>query len=184
MLEAPTEREASWGTSQSVPVTNADNISILYEEPNPQNPAVKRHYIGTWDQKNFALVAYHSDDHGTDLQVDRSDNYDNIQNGHLPQKLGFTGHFKDVWTQNNQIFFTEKMPSQGSKDPSVLQYCMYSGSGYYYIDNIDANSALMDLNFPPYTYTTFAPKPYLQRLFAYISFVSIHGHKRDMLTKF
>ncbi|GET41436.1 TcdA/TcdB pore-forming domain-containing protein [Microseira wollei] len=125
------------GILESVPLTNGDNIGILYKESNYQ-------YTGTWDPSNFALVAYHSDSRGTDLQVDRSDNYDNIREGHLPQKLGFSGQFEKVWTENNQIFFTEKMPQQGSEKPSVLQYCMYSGSGFYYIDAIDASRTLMD----------------------------------------
>ncbi len=129
--------ERGLGILETVPLINADNIAIIYEDSGKQ-------YTGTWDPNNFALVAYCSDANGTDMQVDRNDNYDNIRETDVPQKLSFRGHFENVWTENNQIFFTEKMPQQGSQKPTVLQYCMYSGSGFYYIDAIDANSTLID----------------------------------------
>lgn len=129
------------GILESIPLREDEQIGIIYQDSSSKN-----YYQGAWDSENCSLVAYFPDDRGTYLQVERNDKYDETlrQSRNKRQKLGFKGSFENVWTKNNQIFFTEKMPQQGTEKPTVLQYCMYSGSGFYYIDAIDANPTLMD----------------------------------------
>jgi len=134
------------GILKSVPLTNADNIAIVFEEPDS-----RLHYMGICDLKNFALVAHCKDQTRdnppqmiTQMQVDRYSELSTMRDRDKPDKLAFKGVFENVWTANNEIFFTQKIPQQESGKNSVIQYCMYRGEGFCFIDAINANAKLMD----------------------------------------
>ncbi|MDP5338904.1 MAG: hypothetical protein NWQ28_10060 [Nodularia sp. (in: cyanobacteria)] len=141
------EHDVEPGILKSIPLTNADNIAIVFEEPDS-----KLHYMGTCDLNHFALVAHCKDQTKdnppqtiTQMQVDRYGELSTMRDGDKPDdELAFKGVFENVWTADNEIFFTQKIPQQDSGKNSVIQYCMYRGEGFCFIDAIDANARLMD----------------------------------------
>ncbi|NEP88893.1 MAG: hypothetical protein F6K18_19765 [Okeania sp. SIO2C2] len=140
------DNDVETGILKSVPLINANNIGIIFEDRD-----ASQFYMGTWDKDNFALVTYYTTQTTrgnppqtyTSLKVDRYNDLATMDENDVPSTESFSGSFENVWTANNEIFFTQKIPT-GSGAGTIIQYCKYRGEGYTYIDAINANASLMD----------------------------------------